>query len=189
VGFAIGRSAAHILAATGKAHVAIDPFQRNYRDIGRHNMSALGLMDRLELLEEMSHAALPRLLDERRSFDFIFIDGCHRFDGIFVDFYYADLLLQQGGSIVFHDTWMRSTQLVVSFVRKNRCDYRVVEPPGLINMCVIQKVGSDARDGMHFAEFYTWRSWFRHGVGSWLASPPRSRLKQALLWAKGKLRG
>lgn len=188
IGFAMGRSAAHILAASDAQHTAIDPFQDNYQQIGKRNLAALGLADRLTLIEELSHVALPELLRQDQRFDFVFIDGCHRFDSIFLDFYYADLLLDPGGLLVFHDSWMRSTQLVLSFVRRNRPDYRFIPCPE-INMCVVQKVGRDARDGMHFKEFYTWRSWLRHHLGNWVANSPASPIKRMLLALKNRLRG
>jgi hypothetical protein len=41
----------------------------------------------VELHAEESQIALPRLLGEARRFHLAFVDGNHRFDGVFVDDY------------------------------------------------------------------------------------------------------
>ncbi len=55
---------------------------------------------------------------------------------------------------MFHDTWMRSTQTVVAFIRKNRPEYRELES-SVENMAAFQKIGKDKRSCDHFIEFYT----------------------------------
>jgi hypothetical protein len=52
----------------------------------------------VEFHSEESQIALPRFLTERRSFDLAFVDGDHRFDGVFVDLCYLGRLLRSGGS-------------------------------------------------------------------------------------------
>jgi len=187
VGFAIGKSASHIMAATAAPHQAIDPFQDHYRRIGLKNIERLGLQDQIKLYEDYSHNVLPQLHQQGRQYEFIFVDGDHKFDGILVDFYYADLLLEPNGYVLFHDTWMRSTRLVEQFIKKNRADYRFVKTP-LRNFSLFQKVGEDQRNGMHFREFYTLRSLLSHSMILWMSSGKQSPLKRALLkfkdWVK-----
>ncbi|MGF1559026.1 MAG: hypothetical protein ACFCUL_08055, partial [Flavobacteriaceae bacterium] len=60
-----------------------------------------------------------QLLLEELRIDFAFIDGGHKFDDIFIDFYYIDLLLNIEGYVLFHDSWMRSTQHVISWIKNN----------------------------------------------------------------------
>jgi hypothetical protein len=92
-----------------------------------NNIRKAGFGNLLQFQEDFSHCVLPRLLDKKEVFDFIFIDGNHRFDGIFINYYYSDLLLARGGYFMFHDTWMHSTQLVMSCMKANRPDYTVIE--------------------------------------------------------------
>ena len=47
----------------------------------------------LDFRRDFSHNVLPQLAQEGRKFEFIFIDGDHKFDGILVDFYYAVVLV------------------------------------------------------------------------------------------------
>jgi predicted O-methyltransferase YrrM len=153
IGFAYGYSAAYIISATGCKHVVIDPNQKEYQNLGIRNLEALGLQDRYELQEQPSYLALPELLKEGKTFEFGFIDGCHKFDDIFVDWYYSDLLLEKGGYLLFHDSWMRSTQVVTDFVRTNRADYREHMTP-LKNLLLFQKSDrKDERRWDHFEEF------------------------------------
>lgn len=80
VGLAWGASAAFILAAGAKCHIAIDPFQeKDYGDQGLRNLSKLKLTQRLVHVCDLSARALPRLWAEGRTLDFAFIDGGHRF--------------------------------------------------------------------------------------------------------------
>jgi hypothetical protein len=89
--------------------------------------------------------------------DLIFIDGDHKFDGIFVDFFFSDFLIKQNGFILLHDSWMRSTQIVTRFVKTNRKDYVQIRSPEK-NIIIFQKNGLDARDGMHFKEFFSFKN-------------------------------
>jgi predicted O-methyltransferase YrrM len=163
VGFAYAKSGAHIMAASAAPHVAIDPFQAAFDDVGLQNIDRLGLSGKLEFYRDYSHSVLPDLLKAGRTFDFAFIDGGHRFDEIFVDVYYTDLLLERGGYILLHDTWMRSTCLVESYLKRNRRDYEPI-PTGLRNLSLLRKAGQDRRDWRHFKEFYTLKSFVTHRV-------------------------
>jgi predicted O-methyltransferase YrrM len=152
IGFAYGYSTACIMRATGSPHVVIDPYQEEYGNLGIFNIGALGFADRLTHYQEVSHAALPRMLAEGKTFQFVFVDGGHKFDDIFIDWYYSDLLLEPGGYIIFHDAHMRSTQVVAEFIRKNRSDYREHLTP-VDNLFLFQKTGTDTRPWYHFNEF------------------------------------
>lgn len=187
-GFAFGKSAAHIMAATGSEHFAIDPFQERYKHLGTGNIEKLGMSQQLNLYHDYSHNVLPLLLNEKRKFEFVFIDGDHKFDGIMLDFYYTDLLLVTGGYIMFHDSWMRSTRIVEKFIRTNRSNYTRI-PVNLGNLLLFQKIGPDTRDGMFFREFYTFRSLLLHSLIRWFSSPGMAFLKRSLYKLKGIFKG
>ncbi len=187
IGFAYACSAAHVMAATDKHHIAIDPFQDYYDNLGVKNIEALGLADRLELIRDFSHIVLPQFVKESRKFEFIFIDGDHKFDGIFIDFYYSDFLINKGGLLLFHDTWMRSIQLVLQFIRKNRKDYKEL-PLANQNMALFTKVSEDERDGMHFREFYTLKSYARHHITMHMYENSNGFIKKFWLEIKKVLR-
>ena len=180
-GLGFGRSAIHILAAHSQKHLAIDPFQSDYEYLALKNVETCGFKDKFEFIEDYSHNVLPQLvkeIDTNGKFDFIFIDGDHKFDGILVDFYYADLLLLQNGFIILHDSWMRSTQLVAEFIRKNKSNYTKIESP-LRNFIIFQKTQKqDDRDGMHFREFYTNKSKLKYSLITWMISDGDSFLKR-----------
>ena len=187
-GLGYGSSATHILAAHGKEHIAIDPYQKDYDYLALKNIEAAGYKEKFEFFEDHSHNVLPYLVKEGKKFDFIFVDGDHKFDGILVDFYYADLLLKMNGFILFHDTWMRSTQLVGSFIRKNKANY-VEIPSAMRNYMIFKKqFGEDDRDGMHFKEFYTRRSQFKFALISWMLRPGNSLLKKMAIRMKNILK-
>jgi predicted O-methyltransferase YrrM len=181
VGLAYGASASCIMSAHAGTHTCIDPFQDQWENLGLRNLSSLGYAARLDFHAGFSHDILPQLRAAKRSFDFAFIDGAHLYDAIFVDFYHVDLLLENQGYVLFHDAWMRGTQLVASFIRRNRRDYRGVRCP-IRNMLLFQKVGKDGRNSQHFKEFYTWRGVFSHTALRWMM---RRGLLQRMLAGSG----
>ena len=182
-GFGFARSASHIIAAHGGKHIVMDPFQSNYNYGGLKNIERLGWKEYLQFYEAFSHDVLPKLVADQQHFQFIFIDGDHRFDGCFVDYYYADLALEQGGYMLFHDTWMRPIQLVMNFIRTNRKDYEKIETP-LRNFALYQKIGNDSRGGMTHAEFYNFKSFITHNVIYWLSNGKSSALKRMVFKLK-----
>jgi len=186
-GLGFGNSACHIMAAHQQKHIAIDPFQKEYDYLALKNVEAIGCKNLFDFREDYSHNVLPQLLKDGATFDFIFIDGDHKFDGILVDFYYADLLLTESGFVLFHDTWMRSTQLVSNFIKTNKDGYQVVECP-LRNFHLFQKKKKDGRDGMHFKEFYTRKSILTYRLITWMTSPGDSFLKRLAIQLKNWLK-
>lgn len=154
IGLAYGVSTAYIMSATGSIHYAIDPFQHSqkYRGLGIKNIGRLKLKNKLKFIEDFSHAALPGLLKKNQTFNFILIDGGHNFDTVFVDFYFCDLLLEQKGYILLHDTWLLSIQTVAEWIKQNKKNYRVVDFPAK-NCLLLQKDGDDKRKWYHFKSF------------------------------------
>src|SRR3972149_7907264 len=126
IGFAYGYSAIYIMSATGAPHIVIDPYQGEFDNLGISNVKKLHLYKRLIFYPDYSQIILPKLVLSGKKFAFVFIDGGHRFDDIFIDFYYSDLLLRMGGFIIFHDLVFKSTQLVAAWIKNNRHDYRFI---------------------------------------------------------------
>lgn len=155
IGFCYGCSTAYIISATQHTHYAIDPHQEEvWNNVGLTNIKKLGMDKYLILEEDFSHNALPKLLKEGVKVDFCFIDGDHKFEAIILDFYYCNLLLNEGGYILFDDTYLRSTQVVGEWIKKNRADYKHVQTPSNVeNFIMFQKIGKDERDMEHFVEF------------------------------------
>ena len=186
-GFAYAKSAVFIIAATQSAHISIDPFQDHYENIGLKNIKKLGFDKFLNFYNDYSHNVLPKLLAEKRQFNFIFIDGDHKFDGELVDFYYADLLLKEKGYILLHDTWMRSTRLLMKFIKTNRKDYIQIKT-SLRNFALFQKINKDPRDGMFFKEFYSIKSILSFRVITWLATGNQGALKRLVFRIKERIK-
>ena len=76
-GFAYGVSAAYILSATRAPHIAVDPYEESYGNLGLANVARLGFQDPLEFVRLPSHVALPQLLARGVCVDFAFVDS-HR---------------------------------------------------------------------------------------------------------------
>jgi predicted O-methyltransferase YrrM len=125
-------------------HIAIDPHQSSdWQGIGLLNLDRAGLSHRARVIESRSDEALPRLRDEGVRIDLALIDGLHLFDAALVDFFHADRMLDVGGVVVFHDTWMPAIGQAVDFVRANRAYERL--DTGDAAMVALRKRADDDR--------------------------------------------
>jgi predicted O-methyltransferase YrrM len=123
VGLALGMSALFLCQAVlerGGRHLAIDPVQReSWNGAGLRTLREAGMHDVVDVIEEESQLALPRLVRAGRQFDFAFIDGDHRFEAVFLDLYFMTRLVRPGGLVVVDDTWMPSVRLALAYVERN----------------------------------------------------------------------
>jgi predicted O-methyltransferase YrrM len=123
VGLALGMSALFLcqaVLARGGRHVAIDPFQQeSWNGAGLRTLREAGVGELVEVIEEESQLALPRLVAEGREFDFAFVDGDHRFEGVFLELYFMTRLVRPRGLIVVDDMWMPSVRTAVAYVERN----------------------------------------------------------------------
>ena len=123
VGLALGMSALFLCQAVvgrGGSHVAIDPFQESsWSGAGLLTLEEAGVRDQVEVIEEESQLALPRLVSEGRTFDLAFVDGDHRFEAALIDLYFMTRLVRPQGLIVMDDTWMPSIRTVVAYAERN----------------------------------------------------------------------
>lgn len=133
IGMAFGTSSVHLgdgismSREDGGELVSVDPYQRtDWRSIGVDNITKAGHSGRFRLIEKPSYLALPELCAENRLYDFVFIDGWHSFDYVLVDFFYADLLLRDGGVIAFHDCQLPAVRKVLQFMESHK-DYELIQ--------------------------------------------------------------
>jgi predicted O-methyltransferase YrrM len=101
-------------------HVAVDPYQATrFGNCGLQVLEEAGVAWLVEYHTEESQIALPRLLSEGRRFDLAFVDGNHRFDGIFLDLVYLGRLLHPGAVVVVDDYQLPAVARAASFCLTN----------------------------------------------------------------------
>ncbi len=102
------------------SHTVIDPHQHStFHGAGLRALKEAGVEPFIEFHENYSELVLPRLLSEGRVFDFVFIDGLHRFDQVFVDLFYAHRLLKPSGMVVLDDGFADSVHFACRYVQAN----------------------------------------------------------------------
>jgi predicted O-methyltransferase YrrM len=85
-------------------HVALDPYQATrFADCGLQFLEEAGIAQMVEHHAEESQIALPRFLGEARRFHLAFVDGNHRFNGVFLDLVYLGRLVRAGGIVLVDD--------------------------------------------------------------------------------------
>ncbi len=156
IGLANGFSTVWMLdalrARRNALHIAIDPYQRSFfKGVGVTQAKRLSPGACFQWIEDFSIHALSGLIRKNEKFDFIFIDGNHRFDDVIVDFYLSDQIMRSGGLIAFDDMWMSSVRTAINFIVSNR-SYEIVPQPAE-NMKVLRKIRDDDRDWEHFKGF------------------------------------
>ena len=126
IGLGYGISALHVCEGLlGNAdptarHVAIDPYQATrFANCGLQFLKEAGIVEMVEHHAEESQIALPRLLGEARSFHLAFVDGNHRFDGVFLDLVYLGRLVRAGGIVFADDYQLPAVARAVSFCVTN----------------------------------------------------------------------
>jgi predicted O-methyltransferase YrrM len=125
VGLGYGVSAlficAGLLANGGEArHVALDPQQATrFENCGLQLLQEAGVARLVEHHAEESQTVLPRFLAEGREFEFAFVDGNHRFDGVFLDLVYLGRLVQPGGILFVDDFQLPAVARAAAFCLHN----------------------------------------------------------------------
>jgi predicted O-methyltransferase YrrM len=101
-------------------HVVVDPYQATrFAGCGLQFLEDAGVTELVEHHAEESQIALPRFLHAGRSFDLAFVDGNHRFDGVFVDLVYLGRLVRAGGVVFVDDYQLPAVARAVSFFLAN----------------------------------------------------------------------
>jgi len=110
-----------LLANGGEvSHAAIDPnLPKSHVDEGLRTLEEAGVRELVEFYAEGSEVVLPRLLAEGRSFDLAFIDGNHRFEGVFLDLVYCGRLLRPGGIVFTDDVQLPAVRRAVGYCIAN----------------------------------------------------------------------
>lgn len=146
-----------LLAQRGNVHhVAIDPFE--YGDLfggsGVAHLEDAGVRDLVELHEEPSEFVLPRLLADRRRFDFAFVDGSHRFEAVLLDLIFAGRLVREHGVVFADDAQIPSVRKAVDFCRTN-LGWRVEDDgtEGEAHHWVVMRTGTTAVFARPYTDF------------------------------------
>lgn len=101
-------------------HVAIDPYQsQRFANIGLRLLHRAGLDDVVDHIEQRSEIALPAIVDKAGPFDVAFLDGNHRYDGVFVDLFYLGRVLRPGGAVFLDDYQLPGVRRAAAFFVTN----------------------------------------------------------------------
>jgi predicted O-methyltransferase YrrM len=151
VGCAYGISSLYALEALQEVgadkHIIIDPYElpgsgqkwpdskwkNDWEGIGLSNIKAAGYERLVEFYGQPPYRQLPKLEEAGQKIDFAIIDGLHTFDGVFVDFFYVDKMLNVGGVVVFDDVDNPGIRKVVRYIVTN-LPYKSLWPKGNASM-------------------------------------------------------
>ncbi len=127
--------------------MCLDPFQSTqWEGAGRENVRKAGLSHVVELREVKSFLGLPKLLEEGKRFQAIFIDGMHLYDYTLVDFFYADLLLDVGGVILLDDIRHAGVAACMKYLVTNYPHLSLIrDTPCADSLATFWKTGEDTR--------------------------------------------
>lgn len=101
-------------------HVAFDPYQFGYlRGAGARAVNDLQLNRWIDIRTVPSQSGLAHLVSSGLRFDLAFVDGDHRFDGVFVDLAHLNHLVRPSGLVIVDDIDLPSVRKAISFFLRN----------------------------------------------------------------------
>lgn len=110
----------------GARHTIVDPFQdKDWRGAGRAALEREGY-DNYVFVEELSEILLPRMVQEGRTFDMIFVDGNHSFEHALFDMIFSTKLLKVGGYLAVDDIGIPPVAKAFRYVEQFPC-YETVQ--------------------------------------------------------------
>jgi predicted O-methyltransferase YrrM len=121
-GMAYGVSTLYVCEALSRLpqptrHIAVDPVQSTgWQGLGRYNIRQAGYEAMVQVIEEGSEIALPRLLAGGTRIQFAIIDGWHTFDHALIDFFYINRMLSVGGVVLLDDVSYESIHKLVRYI-------------------------------------------------------------------------
>jgi predicted O-methyltransferase YrrM len=157
VGMAWGFSSVAICSALrdngGGVNVIIDPYQvATYEGVGLATLETFGLSSFARHEPQRSDLFLPKFWEGRQNtIQFAFIDGDHRIDAVFIDFYYVNKLLDEGGVVIFDDYQFASVAAVTSYALEN-FHYEML-PCDQPRLAVLRKLKHDDRGWADYGQF------------------------------------
>jgi predicted O-methyltransferase YrrM len=159
IGLGYGVSALAVCEGLGAGgrHVVVDPFQETrFEGRGLRLLEEAGVAHLVELHPEESQLVLPRLVSEGRRFDLAFVDGNHRFDGVFLDLVYLSRLVRSGGIVFLDDYQLPAVARAVSFCTTNLgWTLEEVSPPDELHQWAVLRTPAapPERRFDHFVDF------------------------------------
>ena len=116
----VGEGLLHNAGGDATRHVVIDPNQTTrFSDCGLQFLEEAGVAGLVEHHAQESQIALARFLEEARGFDLAFVDGNHRFDGVFPDLVLLGRLVRAGGIVFLDDYQLPAVARAASFFVAN----------------------------------------------------------------------
>jgi hypothetical protein len=102
------------------SHVVIDPHQATrFAGCGLQVLGEAGVAGLVDHYQAESQFALPRFVSDGRRFDLAFVDGNHRFDGVFLDLVYLGRLVVPSGIVFLDDYQLPAVARAASFCLTN----------------------------------------------------------------------
>jgi predicted O-methyltransferase YrrM len=127
---------------------SIDPFQSSqWENAGITSIKKAKLKTYHTLIEEKSFIAMPNLVQAKKKYDMVFIDGMHLFDYTLIDLFYADQLLNIGGIIALDDIRHPGTGKAYEYILTNYKHWKLI-PYTLASdtMATFVKIREDTRE-------------------------------------------
>ena len=135
----------------------MDPWQREaFGNAGRRHLREANAAGLHTFFRDKAESVMPRLIAAARQFDVAFVDGDHRFDGVFIDVFFACRLVGPGKLIIVDDAKMPAVRKCAAFFTSSgicavetRSDLKASEKFTLLRVLP----DSDMRPWDHWVEF------------------------------------
>ena len=99
---------------------SIDPDQeKKWGNIGIDHLKKMKLIYNHKLIEEKAYLVLPDMINRKKIFDIIFINGYNKLDKITMYMFYSEIIVKVGGYIVINNITNIGINKIIRYVEKN----------------------------------------------------------------------
>jgi predicted O-methyltransferase YrrM len=158
IGMGYGISSIYILLALKKSInndkklVSIDMLEsKQWKNFGIKILKFFEMIKYHQLIENMHYIELPKIVEMKENFDFIFINSWYSFENMIVILFYCSKILRKDGIIIINEIYQPNIYKCIKFIDNNYKFFKKIN--SYPSLAVYQKVNDDNRSWDYYNNF------------------------------------
>jgi predicted O-methyltransferase YrrM len=158
IGMGYGISSIYILLALKKSInndkklVSIDMLEsKQWKNFGMKILKFFEMIKYHQLIENMHYIELPKIVEMKENFDFIFINSWYSFENMIVILFYCSKILRKDGIIIINEIYQPNIYKCIKFIDNNYKFFKKINSPP--SLAVYQKIIDDNRSWDYYNNF------------------------------------
>jgi predicted O-methyltransferase YrrM len=158
IGMGYGISSIYILLALKKSInndkklVSIDMLEsKQWKNFGMKILKFFEMIKYHQLIENMHYIELPKIVEMKENFDFIFINSWYSFENMIVILFYCSKILRKDGIIVINEIYQPNIYKCIKFIDNNYKFFKKINSHP--SLAVYKKIIDDNRSWDYYNNF------------------------------------